>query len=572
MPAPTGELDAVDVGGLKPKRLCEIFACEIAELIAAMARLADFERFASRVPTVQGPSYALDPFQRLILLAYFVGFTEVLTLIPKGNGKTSLLALLQVYHLLTTPFPRVIAGAGVRHQAAELFTEACRIADLPTSRNRDIPTPWRVPDGDGGRRLVHLRPLPGFGEIRIGRKREDGFLRVLASDRLDKGTLEGPGPTLGVAEELQSYLNSAVYDAIQGGLHKRDGQLFGITTAGKNLDSVLGSIRGNAYARGVTADVPEFGFLRVVRIGRTFIMFEWAIPEDADIDDMEVVKGANPATFVTPRHLQNLRASPGMTDARWKRMHCGLWTNEDEGWLEGRADWDANRTDERLQPGDEIYLGVDPAWSFNSFAIVGLKITGDRRAYLEPIEVLRPKKGKTVSHRQIRRALVRAVKTYRVLAMGYDRNRGFTHIVEHLADHHGINCVAISMRGDVWVPLTAELRAAVEYRWWRHPGDESYTANVLAGETRASEWGERLHGRTTNEVDQLMASGVAWATAFGVLDEDEIYKDRDLATSADEDEDDLDDEDDDEPSDDDFDDEDDADLEDDDGEDDDEDE
>jgi phage terminase large subunit-like protein len=537
-------LDAVDIGGLKPKLLCELFACTLVELLGAFARLADFERFASKVPTVQGPPYAIDPFQRLILFAYFLGFTEVLTLIPKGNGKTSLLALLQVYHLLTTPYPEVVAGASVRAQAGKIYREASRIAGLPELRNGGVPTPWRVPGADGGYREVWLRPLPGYLEIRLGRRPEDGNMLVLASDKYDTGSLEGLGPTLGVAEELHAHRTDAIYAAIQGGLHKRDGQLFGISTAGKRLDSLLGDIRGNTLKRGVITRVPEFGFLTVARIDRDFIMFEWAVPEDADLDDMDVVKGANPATFVTPENLRGLRASPGMTDARWKRNHCGLWTSEDEGWLEGREAWDANRRPTRLQDGDEIVLGIDPAWSYDSFAIVGLKVTGHRQAFCEPIEILRPRKGKTVSHRQIRAALARALKRFRVTDLGYDRNRGFAHIVEELSLEHGLNCIAVSMRGDVWVPLTAELRAAIDDGSWTHPADDVYTSHVLSGEIKATHAGERLHGNTSEKVDALMATGIAWHTAFGAAEDDEIYRDRDLVTSAD-DEDELDDFDDD---------------------------
>jgi phage terminase large subunit-like protein len=534
---PAGERIAVDIGGLTPRRIASLFACSLKELRGALVKLADFERFASSVPTVQGDRYAIDPYQRLVLLAYFLGFTEVLTLIPKGNGKTSLLALLMVYHLLTTPVPEVVAGASIRDQAGKIYREACRIAALPRNLNGGNEAPWRVPDPDGTVREVWLRTLPGYREIRLGRKPEDGNMLVLASDKYDSGSLEGIGPTLGVCEELHAHKTDAIYAAIQGALHKRPGQNFGISTAGKRLDSLLGDIRSTAFRRGVVTRVPEFGFLRVARDGRDSIVFEWAILEGADYEDMSVVKGANPATFVTIEALRGLRRGLGMTVSRWKRNHCGLWTAEDEGWLDGRGEWDANGVDERLQDGDEIVLGVDPAWSYDTFSIVGLKITGDRKAFAEPIEILRPKKGQTVSHRQIKAALVRALERFRVTAMGYDRNRGFAHIVEELSDEHSLNCIAISMRGDVWVPLTAELRAAIDDGSWTHPGDEIYTAHVLSGEVKATHEGERLHGRTQEKVDALMATGIAWHTAFGAAADDEIYRDRDLITSGDDDED-----------------------------------
>lgn len=526
--------------GLDADRLCELFDLTPDELVAAAAKLADFERFTSRVPTLQGDLFELDPFQRFILLPYFAGYSEVLALMPKGQGKTTLLALLQVYHLLTTPLPEVVVGASVRDQAGKIYREACRIAALPTLRNDGEPAPWRVPDGEGGVREILLRTLPGYREIRLGRRPEDGNLLVLASDKYDTGSLEGLGPTLGVCEELHAHKSDAIYAAIQGGLHKRPGQLFGISTAGKHLDSLLGNIRANFRRDGVITRVPELGKLTVFRISRVAILFEWALEESDDVEDMAVVKQANPASFVTLEGLARLRQSPGMSLSRWKRNHCGLWTAEAEGWLDGREAWDNNRVDEvRLEPGDEIYLGVDPAWAYDTFSIVGLKVTGERRAYVQPLAILRPTKGKTITHGQVKAALLEQLKTYRVLGMGYDRNRGFQHIIEELIDEHGLNAVAISMRGETWVPLTVELEAAIDHGYWTHPGDERYTSHVLSGEKKATSAGERLHGRTERKVDALMATGIAWVTAFGVADEDEIYKGRDLITSADDDVDDA---------------------------------
>ncbi len=557
---PTGELarrrlkvDPAKFGGLTEQDLCDLFDVTSDELqhgivvvdddgeplavplrIRGLAGLAHFERFASQVPTTDGPLTRLNPFQRLILLPYFLGFSEIGTLIAKGQGKTSLLALLQVYHLLVVRNPEVVVGAALINQAKKMYTEVCRVANLPRARARTkAPVPWRVPGPDGVEETL-LRPLPGYLSVRVGEGSDDaaGILRVLASDKFDTGTLEGSGATLGVGEEVHAHKNDAVIASIQGGLGKRRGQLFWISTAGKHLDSLLGNIRAAFRRDGVIRRVPQFGKLTVFRIGRTAILFEWALDEGDNVEDIDVVKQANPATFVTRIALAGLRASPTMTRSRWKRNHCGLWTAEAEGWLEGREDWDDNGdVGVRLQPGDEVYLGVDPAWSYDTFSIVGLRVNGepaDRRFHSEAIAILRPERGKTITPREVKVALVAALQLYRVLAMGFDKNRGFKHVVDELSDDHALNCVAISMRGETWVPLTAELRAAISTPGtWTHNADERYTAHVLSGETLQTAAGERLHGRTENKVDALMATGIAHVTAFGVHEDPiSIYQHR----------------------------------------------
>lgn len=558
---PTGEkdrrrlkVDPKKFGGLTEHDLCELFDVTSDELqfgieylddngepldvplrFRGLAGLDHFERFASQVPQPAGYLTKIEPYQRLILLPYFIGFAEIGTLISKGQGKTSLLALVQVWHLLTVLFPEVAVGAALEKQADKIFTETCRIANLPRVRaglEKNARLPWRVPGPDGVEE-IHLKPLNGYKKVRVGQGADDseGMLKVLSSDKFDSGSLEGSGVTLGVGEEVHAHKNDAVIASIQGGLGKRRGQLFWISTAGKHIDSLLGNMRANFRRDGVIRKVSQFGKLNVYRIDRTAILFEWALEEGDDVEDMDVVKQANPASFVTRVGLKGLRRSPTMSMSRWKRNHCGLWTAEAEGWLEGREEWDDNGdVTLRLQPGDEIYLGVDPAWSYDTFAIVGLRVLGelvDRRFHSEAIDILRPSKGKTVTPREVKVALVAALQRYRVLAMGYDKNRGFAHIVQELSDEHGLNTVKISMRGETWVPLTAELRGAISTPGtWTHNADERYTAHVLSGETQQTSAGERLHGRTENKVDALMATGIAHVTAFGLDDPISIYQHR----------------------------------------------
>lgn len=567
---PTGELarrdiklDPADWNGLTEDDLCDLFDVTPHELqhgiefvddhgdplpvplpIRGLHGLADFERFAGIVPTTAGPRTRIEPFQRLILLGYFLGYTEIWTLIPKGNGKTSLLALLLVYHLLVVNAPEVPVGAALINQAKKIYTETSRVAALPRKRAKlgpkakvpwKVPMPWKDPPPEEGYEEVLLQPLNGYLSIRVGEGTDDteGVLRILASDKLaggdeeGSGVLEGSGATLGVAEEVHAHKTGAIVASIQGGLDKRKGQLFGISTVGRFLDSLLGKVRARFRSHGVVRKVPQFGKLTVSRIGRTAILFEWGLEPDVDdIEDLDVVKQANPASFVTRVGLASTRSSPSMSIPRWKRYHCGLWTADADGWLDGREEWDANvELDHQLAPGDEIYLGTDPAWSYDTFSIVGLKVIGDpgeRRFHAQRIACLRPQHGKTVSPDQVEIAINDARETYQVLAMGHDKNRGFAHIVRNLSDD-GLTCVVISMRGETWVPLTSELRTAVSTPGqWTHAGDELYTAHVLSGETKDTADGERLHGRTKSKVDLLMATGIAHVTAFGLREDTTI--------------------------------------------------
>jgi phage terminase large subunit-like protein len=472
------------------------------KLGAAKKALVTFERFCVGLRTTEGKPLRLDPFQRLICLAYFAGFAELLILVPKGNGKTVLLAALGVYHLKTTSFPEAYIGASQGEQAKKMYFEAARFA-----------------------RQVGLHPSPGYLQVRVEKDETLGFLQVLRSDRSEIGSLEGIGPTLGLVDEYQAHRNEALYAAIQGALHKRDGRMLTISTPGADEDSPLGNLRKNALA---LRQVKKADRLTVARDER-FAMFEWALGPKDDVEDIAVVKRANPARFVTKAKLRKIRSSPSMTTGRWRRYHCGQWVRIEGRWLEPQ-DWHGAKGAFEIDSRPMI-LGYDHARSYDHAALVALIPTGPKQGHVFPVRLFDPEKedGGKVPFWKVKEAIRSACEDYPVAAVGFDKLGGFAQSAEELADE-GLNMVEVSMRSATWGPLTAELGAAIRGKRLSHSGDPGLTRHVLAGEVKESEHGERLHGRVRGKVDGLIAMGIAWFVAFetDALSPSSIYEDREL--------------------------------------------
>lgn len=490
-----------------------------AKFREAKKNLDRFERFCGRVTTKQGEQLKLEGWQRLVLLAYFAGFAEILILIPKGAGKTTLLAALGVYHLLTTKYPQVYIGASTKRQADVMYAEARRISQLHPA--------WR-------KRLI---PRPSTKFIYVGKGAEGGFLQVLASDRLrdesgsdeGRGVLEGIEPTLGLVDELHAHVNDAIYAAIQGALHKRNGQMLTISTAGTDEGSLLKRMRDAALKFRDKLTKKRF---TVARHGR-FVMFEWALRPEDDREDMAVVKLANPSSFVTQESLKALRDSPSMTSSRWARRHCNLWGHSEGGWI-ASEEYDAGEQEIELPTDEPIILGYDHARSYDHAGLVALRVTDAAGAYADVedydpevhngargqiivLKHLRPSEedGGTVPYWKVKRAIREACERYTVAAVGYDKLGGFKQAGEELADE-GLLMVPVSMKGDVWAPLTAELHAAIKSGRLRHTDDPDLRDHVLGGEVKDTQWGERLHGKPKSgkKVDLLIATGIAWYVAF----------------------------------------------------------
>lgn len=439
-----------------------------------------------------------------------------MVLMPKGNGKTTLLASLAIYHMLTTERPRVYIGASTVEQAKTMFNECIRVLEVRAA--------WQK----------ILKKKPGYRAIHYRSGEADGSLKVLASDKLDKGSLEGLAPTLGIVEELHAHINESIYTAINGGLFKRNGRMLSISTAGKDKESFLGRIRKNArnMAHQVVKDC-----LRIARSDRgEFAMLEWSLEnlldhgqdyEELDVTDMALVKRANPASFVTETGLQDTYDDPGTFPARWLRYHCGIWATGDGTWADA-SQYDDNISDEQLEPGDSIVLGYDHARRYDHAALVALRPDppelGDENKPLEgsgsglviPLEFWDPEEqdGGKVPYWKIKEGIRKACEQFDVIGVGYDKLGGFAQSAEELEDE-GVPMIEVSMRSATWAPLTAELGAAMKSGRWRHNGDKAMRKQVLAGETKDTPDGERLHGRVPGKVDGLISTGIAWHVAFG---------------------------------------------------------
>ena len=144
-----------------------------------MSELGRFKRFCSEVLELR-----LEPFQVEITREVFSPRRECLILLPRGNGKSTLLAAIALWHLLSAKQPQVAVGAASRDQAAVLFDIARGMASHPA-----------IPRVEITRR-----------EIARG-----GYLKVVASDGPRQ---HGLILSLAVVDELHAHRDAELYIAL----------------------------------------------------------------------------------------------------------------------------------------------------------------------------------------------------------------------------------------------------------------------------------------------------------------------------------------------------------------------
>src|SRR4051812_29511651 len=230
---------------------------------------------------------SLEPFQRTLLADYFDGVRETLVLLSKKNGKTTLLAALALFHLLLVDDAECVIAAASRDQATILYDQAGGfIRRTPQLRER----------------MIAKR---GYREIRS--LKDAGRIRVLAAD---VDTADGVIPTLALVDEMHRHKSAALYGVFRDGLGPRNGQMLTISTAGDSEQSALGMMRAAALR------LPEMrrdgNYTYAHSLDGSYALHEWALKKDDDLDDMEAVKRVNPASWQTPKKLQELHDSPSM--------------------------------------------------------------------------------------------------------------------------------------------------------------------------------------------------------------------------------------------------------------------
>lgn len=444
--------------------------------LSSAAPLDQFAAFCSELKIEDGSPFRLLDYQRTMLSDYFDGAETSLLLIPKKNGKSTLVAALALYHMVVTPDAECIIVARSRDQAEIVL----RQAKLFMRRNESL---------QGLMRAVQ-RTI--YSEV------DEGRIRVLAAD---VDTADGVIPTLGIVDELHRAQSIGLYGVLRDGLGPRNGRMVAISTGGSDQASPLGLLRRGAH------EMPGFhreGKYNYVRSpDGAFAFHEWCLDPDDDVGDMEVVKLANPAPWHTAEKLRKRHQDPATTPWQWKRFACGIWTEGEEPWLEPAA-WDVLADPEMTIPdGSQVVMGVDIGVEHDSTAIALVARQGPRLAVKATI-IPPPPRG-SVSLEVVENEIRNLAERFRVRSLAYDP-WAFRRSSEILAGE-GIPVAKFPQSPERMSEASANLYRLIESGELVHDGDPRLRAHVMAGSVKETGRGWRLDKdpRHPREIDALIA-------------------------------------------------------------------
>jgi hypothetical protein len=442
----------------------EPYPAEIQRIQAQKYGLRGFKAFC----TVIG--LEIHPFQAFMLRCYFAGATELVILISKKNGKTTLLAALALYHLLMVPSAECVIGASSRDQATILFNQAVHLIDRGNLERHALPGDRREPTRYAG--VFEVRG--GYRVIRF----EQGRIRVLAADA-DKA--DGVIPTLAIVDELHRHPSGELYGVFRDGLLGA-AQMVTISTAGASMDSPLGKLL--EQARVFSCEQVKRRRVYSSPDG-AFVLIEWALDPDDDAHDMRLVKTVNPAPWHTPATLRRRHDSPSTSVGQWLRFACGVWTQGEEPTITG-ADWDRLRVDiGAIEEGEPVV--IVPSVGHNAAIAIAASRSEERVAIR--VEVLEPEDGTSILVRTEDR-LVELCERYMVDGI-YHPLGSFVRSPEILAPRVNAPLIQAPQSPAALTAASGTFNRLLKSGRLMHDGDPTLRAHALSATQKSSETGER---------------------------------------------------------------------------------
>jgi phage terminase large subunit-like protein len=169
-----------------------------------------------------------------------------------------------------------------------------------------------------------------------------------------------------------------------GMVNREQGLMFTISTVGADMSRPMYALEQEAMRLDdVEKPTPYLTIAKDPAAGFLFVRHGLSEGSDADIEDPAVLNGCNPASWVTAEALRRQLRSPNMREEDFRRKHLNQWVPNTGGAGLPMELWDQGTTDDTLEPGQTVVLGVDIGYRSDWSAIVAAGKRPDGKVILE---------------------------------------------------------------------------------------------------------------------------------------------------------------------------------------------
>jgi phage terminase large subunit-like protein len=299
----------------------------------------------------EGKPFKLLPFQKEFIRAIYGPVDEegkrvvrrAILSLGRKNGKTALIACLVLVHLVgpeAITNGEIYSAATTRAQASLVFKYAAQI--------------------------VRADPeLGGYIKIIDSTKRMVCYQNgsVYAAIAAEAGTAYGLNSSVVIYDELAQAKNRDLYDALDTSMAaRREPLMIVISTQSNDPQHILSTLIDDAIKR----DDP------------TTVCHLYAVPDDAEdvFSNEEIWKLANPALGIF-RSMEEMRTAASRAErmptfeAAFRNLYLNQRCQSTSPFIP-RAEWEGCKGDATIEPGTEIYLGLDLSGKTDLTALVAV--------------------------------------------------------------------------------------------------------------------------------------------------------------------------------------------------------
>lgn len=442
-----------------------------------------FRLFCQRyllVPKGKGAGKTFRPreWQLDTLASFFSGdaLTNVLVM-PRGNGKSGLVAAVCVHHLYTF-------GQGARVMV---------VAQDEASAKRLLAT---------ARRMIEMNEeLAERAQIYKDRIYIPGTDSEMVAVASELSAVEGADLTLGVADEI-GLMERPVWESLMLSTGKREGSkllAMGTPSPADKLDrSPLWDLVVAARAGDPTVSLTEYG-----------------ADDDCALDDEEQWAKANPALddWLTREHVRAVMP-PKTSESEFRRARLGQWVSQSsESYIPAKRWQEIAYPGVRIPEGTPIVVALDGSQRWDATAVVICSIGPVPHLELSGFWFGEHDPDYEVSHAEVEQHILDLATRYEVREVTADPFV-WTRSLQVL-EERGLRVTKFPQTAPRMPNALAEFRAAVADGKVTHSDDPRMNAHVLAAQLVETNRGMKLaKPAKRRHIDAVVAAVMAYSRAF----------------------------------------------------------
>lgn len=396
--------------------------------------------------------------------------------LPRGNGKSGLIAAVALWHLMTWgDGARVLVVAQNDTSARRLLRTAARMVELSPELSE---------------RLKVTRTTIEYAAT-------DSTFTAVASEQ---SAVEGEDVTLGIVDEI-GFIERDVYESVTFSMKREGARLIGI---------------GTPSTPRMRDRSPLWDLVQSARAGDPDIhLVEYSAADDLPLDDPETWRAANPG-LGDLLAVDDVRAMlpPKTRESEFRRARLGQWVSQTgESFMPAKAWSAAARPGVKIPPGTPVVLSLDGSQRWDATVLTMASVSP-----VPHIEVVGWWFGEgnadfEVSHLEVEERIRWARDTYRVRELTADPFL-WQRTLQVLEDE-GMTVSAFPQHGTRMPRALAEFRAAVLAEKVTHSDDHRLNRHVLAAQLVEGGHGLKLAKATKSEhIDGAVAATMAYSRAF----------------------------------------------------------